>query len=131
MREHSGDVTLRHRRQVVLVAVVEERVAILLEQRLVRVHAVAVHSEDGLRHERRVHAELLRRLLHREAVRHDVVGHGQRVGVPEVDLVLRRGHLVVHVLHGDAHRLQVLHGALAVVGGHADQDRPRVADPHR
>ena len=44
------------------------------EQRLVRVHARAVHAVDRLRHERRVQAVLLRHVLDDEAERADVVG---------------------------------------------------------
>jgi hypothetical protein len=60
-------------------------------------------------------------LLHDEAVRHHLVGHRERVGVPEVDLVLRRRDLVVDVLDRDPHRLEVLHGPLAVVGGDVER----------
>jgi hypothetical protein len=73
---------------VVLVGGIEERVAIALEQGLVRVHPASVHALDRLRHERRVDPELLRDLLHREPIRHHVIGHGQSIGVPKVDLVL-------------------------------------------
>ena len=61
---------------------------------------------DGLGHERRVHAEVGGDLLHDEAERHHVVGHGERVGVAEVDLVLARAELVEAVLDRDAHRLE-------------------------
>ena len=84
-------------------------------------------SRDRLRHERRVDAELVRDLLHRQAVGHHVVGHRQRVGVAQVDLVLARRDLVVHVLDRDAHRLEVLHRALAVVGRDVERRLVEVA----
>ena len=112
---------------MVLVGGVEERVAIAFEQRLVRVHAAAVHPGDRLGHERRVDAELLRDLLHGQAVRHHVVRHGECVAVAEVDLVLAGCDLVVHVLDGDAHRLQVQHRALAVVGRDVERRLVEVA----
>ena len=45
-------------------------------------------------------------LLHDQAERHHVVGHRERVGVAEVDLVLARAELVEAVLDRDAHRLE-------------------------
>ena len=119
--EDPRDVGLGRLRQVVLVGPVEERVAVAFEQRLVRVHPGAVHAGDGLRHERGVDAELMGDLLHREAVRHHLVGHRERVGVAQVDLVLRGRDLVVDVLDGDPHRLEVLHRALAVVRGDVER----------
>ena len=112
---------------MVLVRRVEERVAVALEQRLVRVHPAAVHAGDRLRHERGVDAELVGDLLHGEAIGHHLVGHRERVGVAEVDLVLGRRDLVVDVLDGDPHRLEVLHGALAVVGGDVERRLVEVA----
>ena len=41
-----------------------------------------------------------------DAERHHVVGHRERVGVAEVDLVLARPELVEAVLDRDAHRLE-------------------------
>jgi hypothetical protein len=45
-------------------------------------------------------------LLDHHPERHDVVGGGQRVGVPQVDLLLAGAALVVAELDRDAHRLQ-------------------------
>jgi hypothetical protein len=58
------------------------------------------------------------RLPHHEPERHDAVGHRERVGVAQVDLVLARRVLVEAVLDGDAHRLECLDGALAQRAGH-------------
>ena len=57
-------------------------------------------------------------LLHHQPDGHDGVGHGEGVGVAQVDLVLARGVLVLGVLDGDAHLLEGEHGALAQVAGH-------------
>ena len=54
-------------------------------------------------------------LPHDEAERHHVVGHRQRVGVAQVDLVLARAVLVERVLDRDAHRLERVDRALAQV----------------
>jgi hypothetical protein len=89
-----------------LVVSVEELVAAVGEERLVRMHARAVLAEERLRHERRVVAVLLRDLLHDEAVREHEVRHIERVCVADVDLVLGRADLVVVVLDGDAHLLE-------------------------
>ena len=59
---------------------------------------------------------LLGDLLDDEADRHDRVGHRQRVGVAQVDLVLARRVLVLRVLDGDAHVLEGEHRPLAQVG---------------
>ena len=50
-------------------------------------------------------------LLHHQADGHDGVGHGQGVGVAQVDLVLAGGVLVLGVLDGDAHLLEGEHAA--------------------
>ena len=106
MVQQPGDEVLADLRQAVLVAGIVERVDVALEQREVRVHPRAERARDRLGHERRVHAEVRRDLLHDEAEGHDVVGHAQRVGVAQVDLVLARAVLVEAVLDGDAHRLE-------------------------
>ena len=129
MLENARDVRLPGLGQMVLVSGIEERVAVAFEQRLVGVHAAAVHSEDGLRHEGRVHAELLRGLFHGEPVGHDVVGHGEGVGVAQVDLVLGRGHLVMDVFDRDPHRLQVDDRSLPHVGGHVEWSQVEIAAP--
>ena len=92
--------------EAVLVAGVVERVDVALEQRHLRVHAGTERALDRLGHERGVHAELGGDLLHDLAERHDVVGHRERVGVAQVDLVLARAELVEAVLDRDAHRLE-------------------------
>jgi hypothetical protein len=55
-----------------------------------------------------VAAELARDLFDADAKGRHGVGHRERVGVVEVDLVLRRRELVVGGLHRDAHLLDVL-----------------------
>ena len=114
-------------RQPVLVAGVVERVDVALEQREVRVHARAVRAGDGLGHERRVHAEVARDLLHDDPERHDVVGHRERVGVAQVDLVLARRVLVVAVLARDAHRLEREDGLAAQAARHVHLGEVEVA----
>ena len=88
-----------------------------------------------LRHERGVHAVLVRDLLHDEPERHDVVGHRERVGVAQVDLVLARRVLVVGVLDRDAHRLERVDRLLAEVAGDVGRGevevRRRVERPRR
>src|SRR5205814_8297661 len=78
LREHSrdlarvpqlaGDERLARVREVPLVVAVEEGVAPVAEEGLVRVHAGAVLAEDRLRHEGRVDAVLRRDLLDDQAV---------------------------------------------------------------
>ena len=104
--QQPGDEVLARLRQARLVARVVERVDVALEEREVRVQAGAERALDRLGHERGVHAELARDALHHHAERHHVVGHRQRVGVAQVDLVLARTVLVERVLDGDAHRLE-------------------------
>ena len=73
-----------------------------------------------LGHERRVHAEVLRDLLHDEPERHHVVGHRERVRVAQIDLVLARAELVEAVLDGDAHGLEREDRLLAQLAHHVD-----------
>jgi hypothetical protein len=57
-----------------------------------------------------------RDLLDHDPEGHDVVGGGECVGVPQVDLLLARTALVMGELHRDAHLLQ-----------HGDRLAPEVA----
>ncbi len=74
---------------------------------------------EGLGHEGGPHALLHRDLLDHVAEGHDVVGHGQRVGVAQVDLLLAGRGLVVAELHRDAHGLESVDGVTPEVRGRA------------
>ena len=56
-----------------------------------------------------------------------VVGHRQRVGVAQVDLVLARAVLVERVLDRDAHRLEPQHRLLAELGAEVVRGEVEVA----
>ncbi len=80
---------------------------------------------ERLGHERRVHALRDRDLFDHVPERHDVVGHRQRVGVAQVDLLLAGRHLVVAELDRDAQALERRHRLAAevvrrVVAGHVE-----------
>ncbi len=60
-----------------------------------------------------------RDLLHHIPEGHHVVGHGERVGVAQVDLLLAGRTLVVAELHRDTHLFQRVDGVPAEVGGAA------------
>ena len=81
------------------------------------VHAGALHALERLGHERGVHALAGGDLLHHEPERHHAVGHRQRVGVAQVDLLLARGVLVEAVLDRDAELLELADRLLAQVAG--------------
>ena len=106
---------------------VEELVPPALEERHVRVHARAVLAEQRLRHERRVVAVPGGDLLDDQPVGDRVVGHRERVGVPHVDLVLRRRHLVVVVLDRDPDRLERVDRVVAHLGGRVLRGHREVA----
>ncbi len=93
-----------------------ERVVLALEQTHVGVHGRAGILGERLGHERRPRALAERDLLDHVAERHHVVGHRQRVGVAQVDLLLTRSALVMAELHRDAHLLQRVDGVAAEVG---------------
>jgi hypothetical protein len=61
---------------------------------------------ERLGHERGPDALAQRHLTDHGAEGHDVVGGAQRIGVPQVDLLLARPALVVTELDRDAHRLE-------------------------
>ncbi len=117
MPQEPGDEALAHGGQVVLVVGVKEGVLFPAEQRLVNVHAAPVLVGQRLGHEGGVDALPHGHLLHHQPVGHGVVGHGEGVGVAQVDLVLAGGDLVVAGLDGDAHLLQGEHGLPAQVAG--------------
>lgn len=58
-----------------------------------------------------------------------MVGHRERVGVAQVDLVLTRRHLVVVVLDLDPHILEDLDRLAAEVGAEVHRDHVEVAAP--
>ena len=123
--QHTGDEPTGHGREVVLVGVVVERVAVPIEERHVGVHARSLNSGQRLRHERGHDSVPGGDLLDDHPHGHHRVGHGHGVGVAEIDLVLARGVLVLAVLDGDAHVLQGQHGLAAqltcqVVGGQVE-----------
>ena len=68
-----------------------------------------------------------RDLLDDQPVGHGAVGHGQGVGVAEVDLVLAGRDLVVGVLDADAHLLHEEDGVAAQVGGDVQRREVEVA----
>ena len=115
MPELPGDEALGDVAEVIGVGLAEDRVVVAAEQRLVHVHAAAVLAVERLGHEGRVHAVVGRDLLDDEARDHDAVGHEEGLVVVRVDLVLRRRHLVVRGLHGDAELVEGAHGLLAQV----------------
>ena len=106
MPQQAAHVVERRRRQLPLRLGVPEGVGAVPEQRLMRMHAAAVLPVDGLGHERREEAELGRHVLHDEPERRDVVGGLQRIGVPEIDLMLAVRDFVVRRLHFEPHALQ-------------------------
>ena len=106
--EHAGDERLAGVGELVRVVGVVEGVAVALEQREVGVHRRPGWSVNGLGMNDALHALGDRDLLDHVPERHDVVGHGQGVGVAQVDLLLPGAALVVAELHRDAHRLQRL-----------------------
>ena len=98
-------------------------------------HAAAGILRERLGHERGVDALLDRDLLHDGAEGHDVVGGGEGVGVPQVDLVLAGAGLVVAELHRDAQVFEHAHraapevvrraaGNVVEVAGRVDRLRP-------
>jgi hypothetical protein len=113
--QQAGHEPLGHHGQAVGIVGVVEGVGVALEQRQVGVHARSLDAGQGLGHEAGVDAAALGHLLHHQADGHDGVGHGEGVGVAQVDLVLAGGVLVLGVLDGDAHLLEGEHGPLAQV----------------
>ena len=83
-----------------------ERVSVAFEQGEVRVHRRALEVRERLGHKCCVHAVDLRDGLDQVAEGQNVVCHGQRVGVAQVDLLLAWGSLVVGELGDNAHVLQ-------------------------
>ena len=107
---------------------IEERVvAVFIEEALVNMHARARRIGEGLRHERCVHTVFHGDFLHNHLVGHDVVGHAERVGETQVDLLLRRAVFVVGVFDGNAHLLQREDGIAAKVACHVERREVEVA----
>ncbi len=89
-------------RQAVLALLVEEGVLPLLRQRHVGVHAVAVDPRHRLGQEAGGEVHLRRDLARHQLVELHLVGGDRRLGVAVVHLELRRGHLGVVLLVGEA-----------------------------
>ena len=69
-------------------------------------HPASILAENWLRHERGGEAECPRDVFHHEPEGRDVVGSLEGVSVPEVDLVLPMGNLVVRRFHFESHPLE-------------------------
>jgi hypothetical protein len=117
MLENAGDERLGDIGELQRVVGAVERVDLALEQAHVGVHGRPGMLGERLGHERRADAVAERNLLDHIPERHHVVGHRQRVGVAQVDLLLTRSALVVAELHRDAHLLERVDGVAAEVRG--------------
>src|SRR5262249_31785621 len=95
-------------------ALAGERVVAVAPEARVDVAGVADPGVVRLRHERDRAAVRVRDLLGAVLVDDVIVGHAQRIGVPEVDLVLARPGLPLRALDGDP-------GALHAVANLADE----------
>ena len=73
-------------------------------------HSRTLFVREWLRHETRDEAGLSCEFLDDVSCRHDVIGHGERIGVAQVNFVLSRSVLVLGVLHPDTHLLESQHG---------------------
>ena len=117
MGDQPGDELLAEQREITLVVRVIEAVFVAGEQGLVQVKAGAVDARHWFRHEGGVHVLELGQFLDHQLGGHQVVGHGQGIGVLEVDFVLAGRALVVRVLDRDAHLSEVEDSVAAEVGG--------------
>jgi hypothetical protein len=113
--EDPGDERLAHVGQLQWIVRAVEGVDVTLEQAHVGVHGRAGVLPERLGHERRPGTVLERDFLDDVAERHHVVGHGQRVGEAQVDLLLAGRPFVVAEFHRDAHEFQRLDGVPAEV----------------
>ena len=66
-------------------------------------HARALDVLEGLGHECCVHVVQSGNLFNHETKSHHAVGHGQGVGVAQIDFVLAWRIFVEAVFHGNAH----------------------------
>ena len=109
MLEHAAEEVARDLRQLRrAVGVVEDVVALVVDQREVVVVAVGRHAGERLGHEGRQQVVLAADRGAHLAVGGDVVGGAQRPVEAEVQLELAGGVLVVAVAHVEAERLAVL-----------------------
>ena len=93
-------------------------VDLALEQAHVGVHGRAGVLAKWLGHERSPAIAFVQRDLFDEvAERHHVVGHRERVGETQIDLLLAGRTFVVAELHRDAHGFQGVDSVPAEVGG--------------
>ena len=107
-----------------------EGVFLSAEKRLVGMHAGAVDSENRLWHEGRVQAMLEGHMSHNETKSGHVVRSRKSVGVLEIDLVLRRSHLVMGGLDLETHCFESVHDVtprvLTPVDGSEVEVAPRI-----
>ncbi len=91
------------------------------------VHARSLHAFERLGHERGVDAVVGGDLADREPEGHHAVGHRERVGVAQVDLLLAGCVLVEAVLDRDAERFECPDGLLAQFPGDVARGQVEVA----
>lgn len=110
----SSELTGRQRHVEFLTGLVE-RVRIAFEQAQVRVHARTRRVRERLGHKARMDATFEGDLLDHRAEGHDVVGNRQRIGIPQIDLILAGTRLVMRVFDRDAHLLEHVDGGAAEI----------------
>ena len=117
MAQQPGNEAVGHLRQSTGSVDVDKGIGVALEQRQVAVHPRTLYAGQWFGHEAGEDALLTGHLFDHQAHGHDGVGHGEGVGVAQVDLVLAGGVLVLGVFNRDAHLLEGEHRALADVAG--------------
>ena len=114
VQDASGELA-RDKRHVELLACLVEGVGIAFEQAQMRVHTGTRLVGERFGHKARVNATFEGNLFDHGAEGHDVVRGGQRVGIPQVDLVLAWTGLMMRVFNGNAHLLEHVDGRAAEI----------------
>ena len=90
-----------------------EGIGLAFKQAKVRVHSGAREILKGLGHKRCPYIGIRGHLLNNAPEGHNIIRHGQHIGVAEIDFLLARRGFVVAKFGGDAERFQRQHGAAA------------------
>ena len=68
-----------------------------------------------------------RHFFHYQAVGHDVIRHGQGIGIPHIDFMLAGGYLMVGIFDADTHLFQGEDGIPPQIDGGVQRGQVEVA----
>ena len=80
-------------------------------------HTAAVDTEDRFGHKGGINTMLGGNLFNHQTIGHNLVGHGQGIGISHIDFMLADSHLMMRLINTDSHLFQGQNGLISQLGG--------------